>query len=120
LEGSEVDPYVQHRFGIAELSGDSSFDDDVFPAISAYTHGIPRHLNLLCSRLRLRSYLTETHAGVCEVAKEWLSEPGMSPTLSGTAVGKRTPKIERCSNVIERTLAGRESSRNRLVMDWKR
>lgn len=120
-EESEVSPYVQHglRAGWAD---DSSLDDDVFPATSTYTDGVPCRVNLLCSRRR--SYLNETHrncyADVCEVAKEGLSEPGVPPAPSSTPVGKRTPKIEQRLNVIDRMPPRRESPLNRLVTDFER
>jgi general secretion pathway protein A len=123
LEENEVGPYVQHRLRIASWSGDPSFDEDVFPAISAYTDGIPRRINLLCSRLLLRSYLNETHriccTDVCEVAEEWLSEPSASRAPLGEA-GKRAPKVEQRLNVIERTLTRQESALNRLLIDLER
>lgn len=102
LEESEVGPYARHGLRLAEWSDDPSFDDGVFPAI----------------------YANETHrifyADVCEVAKEWLSEPGALPAPSSPPVGKRTPKIERRLNVIDRTPPRRESPLNRLVTDFER
>ena len=126
LEESEVGAYVQHRLRIASWSGDPSFDEDVFSAISTYTNGVPRRINLLCSRLLLRSYLNETHricrADVCEVAEEWLSEPSTSyaddPPVG--VAGKRGQEITQRLNVVERTLARQENALNQVLADLQR
>jgi general secretion pathway protein A len=126
LEESEVGAYVQHRLRIASWSGDPSFDEDVFSAICTYTNGVPRRINLLCSRLLLRSYLNETHrisrADVCEVSEEWLSEPSASPAddAPAGAAGKRGLEIAQRLNVVERTLARQEDALNQVLASLQR
>lgn len=126
LEESEVGAYVEHRLRIASWSGDPSFDEDVFSAITTYTDGVPRRINLLCSRLLLRSYLNETHricgADVREVAEEWLSEPSASCAHDAPAgaAGRRAPKIAQRLNVIERTLVRQENALNQVLADIER
>jgi general secretion pathway protein A len=122
LEKCEAGPNVQHGLRVAKWFDDPTFDDGVFPAIYAYTDGVPCRINLLSSQLR--SYLNETHqiccTDVCEVAKGWLSEPGVPPAPSNALVGKRTPKTGQRLNVVDRTPPRRESPLNRLVTDFER
>jgi putative secretion ATPase (PEP-CTERM system associated) len=124
LKEDEVGEYIQHRLRIASWSGDPSFDDDVFPAVHAYTGGVPRRINLLCSRLLLRSYLNEVHrisrADVCEVADEWLSEPG-TPSADDAQparpAGKQAPRITERLNVIERKLVRQENALSQVLTE---
>lgn len=124
LNEGEVGEYIRHRLRIASWSGDPSFDDDVFPAVHAYTGGVPRRINLLCSRLLLRSYLNEVHrisrADVCEVADEWLSEPGTPSADDAQAAGppgKQAPRITERLNVIERKLVRQENALSQVLTE---
>jgi general secretion pathway protein A len=127
LQEGEVGEYVRHRLRVASWSGDPSFDDDVFPAVHACTDGVPRQINLLCSRLLLRAYLNEAHrisrADVCEVADEWLSEPGTAsaddPRATAAAGKQAQGTVERLA-VIERKLTRQENVSNRILTDRER
>jgi general secretion pathway protein A len=59
LPETELRRYIEHRLRVAGWSENPIFDDDVFSIIYAYTNGIPRRVNLLCSRLLLQAYLDE-------------------------------------------------------------
>lgn len=61
LSSSETQEYVQHRLRTAGWIGDPSFDDEAFAAIHRFAAGIPRRINILCSRLLLAGYLDDTH-----------------------------------------------------------
>jgi general secretion pathway protein A len=61
LEADETKAYVQHRLRVAGWQGDPHFTDDGLVRIHALTQGIPRRINMLCSRLMLFAYLEETH-----------------------------------------------------------
>jgi len=78
LDPAEVKAYVEHRLHIASWSGDPSFTDDSFAVIFRHTDGIPRKINLLCSRLLLWAFLEERHeitaADTEAVAAEWSNE----------------------------------------------
>lgn len=111
LQEGEVGEYIQHRLRIASWSGDPSFDDDVFPAVYACTGGVPRRINLLCSRLLLWSYLNDahriSHADVSEVAEEWLSEPGnrsVDAAQVPAAGATPAPRMAQRLKVIERKI----------------
>jgi hypothetical protein len=61
LSGPETREYVQHRLRTAGWVGDPSFDDAAFLSIHRYTGGIPRKINVLCSRVLLAGYLDDAH-----------------------------------------------------------
>lgn len=79
-DAAEVKAYVEHRLKIAGWSSNPSFADDAFAVIYRYTDGIPRKINLLCSRILLSAFLEEKHAITAAdteaVAREWTNELG--------------------------------------------
>lgn len=89
LDAAEVKAYVEHRLRIASWSGDPSFADDAFATIYRHTNGVPRMINLLCSRVLLSAFLDERHAitaaNVETVAAEWANELGSITAPSSAA-----------------------------------
>src|SRR5205085_2614100 len=61
LSSEETRDYVLHRLRTAGWQADPSFEDQAFQAIYRYTSGIPRRINILCSRVLLAGYLDDTH-----------------------------------------------------------
>lgn len=59
LAVSEVRGYVEHRLTVAGWIDRPSFDPAVFERIHAATEGVPRRINMLCSRLLLFGALEE-------------------------------------------------------------
>ncbi len=57
----EVKGYIEHRLGLVGWQGDPEFTDDAHDAIYEYTQGVPRRVNLLCSRILLFGALEELH-----------------------------------------------------------
>ncbi len=108
LDAEEVKAYVEHRLQIAAWSGDPSFADASFAAIYRHTDGIPRKINLLCSRLLLSAFLEERHTITAEdteaVATEWNNEleaiavrklPRAAAPVSDGAASERIDSLER-------------------------
>lgn len=62
LDGDETRAYIEHRLKRVGWKGDPRFDDKVFPLVHAYTGGIPRRINTLCTRALLAGFLCEKHA----------------------------------------------------------
>lgn len=58
----ETKGYVQHRLHLAGWRHDPEITADAFEAIYQHTEGVPRRINLLCSRLLLYGFLEETHS----------------------------------------------------------
>ena len=61
MDRDETEAYVKHRLAHVGWANDPSFDESAFDAIHAFTGGIPRKINTLCSRLLLAGYLSESH-----------------------------------------------------------
>lgn len=78
LAEHEVRDYVLYRLTTAGWSGAPALEEDVFPAIFAESGGIPRRINLLCSRLLMLgdmdSLATLSGEHVNEVAEELRAE----------------------------------------------
>ena len=78
LTAGEARQYIEYRLTKVGWANDPRFSDDAFKEIYDHTGGIPRRINLLCSRLLLLGYLEEKHeidaAAVANVAEELASE----------------------------------------------
>jgi general secretion pathway protein A len=61
LSFDETQAYIEHRLRRASWNGDPAFASGSFPIIYRHTAGIPRRINLLCSRLLLFGFLEELH-----------------------------------------------------------
>ncbi len=57
----ELQGYIEHRLRLVDWKGDPEFTDDAYDAIYDYTQGVPRRVNLLCSRILLFGTLEELH-----------------------------------------------------------
>ena len=110
LDAEEVKSYVEHRLQIASWSGNPSFSEDSFAAIYRHTGGIPRKINLLCSRLLLSAFLEKRNSITLEdteaVATEWNNE------LEAIAV-RKVPRA--AAPVIDGTPSDRIESLERRV-----
>ncbi len=89
MDRDETQRYIEHRLHKVGWSDRPRFEPAAFDQIHAATAGVPRRVNLLCSRLLLSTYLTDQDvidgAMVDAVADEARSEVGDSavvPTVS--------------------------------------
>ena len=80
LNPDETRAYIEHRLQRVGWNGMPRFDADAFDEIHAFTDGIPRRINLLCSRLLLATFLAPKKCvekrDVIETAIEMLEEHG--------------------------------------------
>ncbi|MDO8860435.1 AAA family ATPase [Haliea sp. E1-2-M8] len=78
LQLEETQAYVMHRLEVVGWSGDPAFNTAVFPLLHKFSEGIPRRINLICSRLLLHCALEQRHrvevADVREVILELQDE----------------------------------------------
>ena len=58
----ETKGYIEYRLSVANWRGDPSVNGPAVLAIYRYSHGIPRHVNKICSRLFLHASGEERHA----------------------------------------------------------
>lgn len=61
LSMDETRFYIEHRLHMAGWNRDPEFADEAFQQIFDYTKGVPRLINMLCSRLLLYGFLEELH-----------------------------------------------------------
>lgn len=80
LKPEEIQPYVEHRLRHAGWTGEPIFADDAFEQIHRHSDGIPRRINLLCTRALLGAYLQSkrpiTGEDVVSTAKDLGAEMG--------------------------------------------
>ena len=81
LTQTETRAYIDHRLRFVGWNGDTIFDDAAVAEIFGRTRGIPRRINLLCTRLLLAAYLESktqvAAADVRMVAEQLEGESGM-------------------------------------------
>ncbi|TVP85569.1 MAG: DUF2075 domain-containing protein [Thioalkalivibrio sp.] len=61
LEPEETVGYVRHRLERAGWTGDPVLERGVLPMVHAFSAGVPRRINLICSRLLLKGFIEERH-----------------------------------------------------------
>jgi len=61
LDREETVSYVRHRLERAGWTGDPVFEPGVLPIVFDFSGGVPRRINLICSRLLLHGFITERH-----------------------------------------------------------
>ena len=89
LNAEETADYIRHRLSLVEWKNDPAFTDQAMAAIYEETGGVPRRVNLLCSRLLLFGCLEGLHeidaGAVREVVADMKEEglPSMPAAESG-------------------------------------
>jgi len=61
LTEQDTEQYIKHRLTQVGWRNDPKFDDAIFPLIRQFSDGIPRWINLICSRLMLHGMVDELH-----------------------------------------------------------
>lgn len=78
LAQEETQAYIMHRLEVVGWHGDPAISQAVFPLVYKFSEGIPRRINLICSRLLLHCAVEERHrvgvADVQEVVRELQGE----------------------------------------------
>jgi len=68
--------YVRHRLEQAGWNGNPGFAPGVLPVVYQFSEGIPRRINLICSRLMLYGFLAESQLITAEDARAVVEELG--------------------------------------------
>jgi type II secretory pathway predicted ATPase ExeA len=83
LCADEVRPYVEHRLRHVGWNGEPIFAEGAFAPICDLTDGIPRRINLLCTRAMLAAFLRPSHkiteGDIVQTAKDLGAEVGETP-----------------------------------------
>lgn len=61
LEEDETETYIRHRLQTAGWRDDPQLSQSVFPLVHKFSEGIPRRINLICSRLLLHGSVEQKH-----------------------------------------------------------
>lgn len=61
LEVEETEAYIMHRLYAVGWQGDPALSRAIFPLIYRFSEGVPRRINLICSRLMLHGCVEQTH-----------------------------------------------------------
>lgn len=85
LAAGEVHAYIEHRLRLVGWQNDPAFAPEAYHAVHAHTGGVPRRINVLCSRIMLFGFLEGLHrierAHVEQVASELEAEPALGPAV---------------------------------------
>lgn len=76
LDDTEIGPYIEHRLKQVGWQGDPSFDADACATIFEHCEGVPRRINLVCSRLLVLGALESRHVIDADAVEEVLDELG--------------------------------------------
>lgn len=80
LGEEEIRPYIEHRMRHVGWNGREIFQEDAYAQIFACTEGIPRRINLLCTRAMLGAYLQSSTRidarDILQTARELRAELG--------------------------------------------
>lgn len=61
LTETETRAYIEHRLGRVGWTGDPGWEDAAFSHVYRCTHGIPRRINTVCSRVLLYAAIEQAH-----------------------------------------------------------
>lgn len=61
LKLEETEAYIMHRLQAVGWRGDPALSKAIFPLIYRFSEGVPRRINLICSRLMLHGCVEQTH-----------------------------------------------------------
>tara|TARA_R110001592_G_scaffold126336_1_gene337478 strand:+ start:112140 stop:113387 length:1248 start_codon:yes stop_codon:yes gene_type:complete len=61
LKEDETRAYVEHRLHVVGWQNDPAISLPVFPIIYQFSQGVPRRINLICSRLFLHTFVEQRH-----------------------------------------------------------
>ncbi|MGI9505485.1 MAG: XrtA/PEP-CTERM system-associated ATPase, partial [Geminicoccaceae bacterium] len=74
LDDTEVGPYIEHRLKQVGWRGDPTFDADACALIYEHSNGVPRRINLVCSRLLVLGAIEQRHVIDADAVEEVLEE----------------------------------------------
>ncbi len=74
LEAEETEAYIKHRLERVGWQGDPAISTAVYPLIYKFSEGVPRRINLICSRLFLHCAVEGRHKVEVADVKEVIGE----------------------------------------------
>jgi general secretion pathway protein A len=128
-DATETGDYIFHRLSLVDWDGDPNFTEASIEAIHAYTGGIPRRLNTLCSRLLLYGFLEEAHVideEVVAMVVAELDDPGnpaggsvlsssKDASLDGSETGALIEQLDNRIDLLEKYVSAHERAINMAI-----
>jgi putative secretion ATPase (PEP-CTERM system associated) len=74
LQREETEAYIRHRLEAVGWAGDPRISNAVFPLVYKFSEGIPRRINLICSRLFLHCAVEQRHEVTVRDVREVVGE----------------------------------------------
>ncbi len=84
LELEETEAYVRHRLEAVGWCGDPALSKAIFPLIYKFSEGVPRRINLICSRLFLHGGVEQRHEIGVQDVRVVISELQAENLAAGT------------------------------------
>ena len=107
LNPQDTRGYIEHRLSHVGWKGDPAFTDGAFGEIYRQTSGVPRRINMLCSRLLLLGFLDGAHevteAMAANIGEELTAEVG--PAVPGAGLRAATDLAGRGTPVRDEAAA---------------
>lgn len=94
LSEEDTKAYIKHRLKEAGWVGDPAISEAIYPVIHKFSGGIPRRINMICSRLLLHGCVIESHKLGIADAKEVLNEIKNEQLTSGEIPDDRDFEVE--------------------------
>jgi type II secretory pathway predicted ATPase ExeA/outer membrane protein OmpA-like peptidoglycan-associated protein len=109
MMAEESADYIRYRLRAAGWSADPRMGEDVLHEIAACAHGVPRRINLLCSRLFLYGAVEQKHrfdvADVRQVVEELLEEHLITREEADTHAAAEPPAVHAQAERVDPHLA---------------
>ncbi len=94
LQSDETEAYIRHRLETVNWQGDPMISKAVYPLIYKFSEGVPRRINLICSRLLLHCAVEQKHrVGVADV-REVIGELQSEHLASGDSFDESDFQVE--------------------------
>lgn len=74
LHSDETEAYIRHRLDVVRWQGNPAISKAVYPLIYKFSEGVPRRINLICSRLLLHCSVEQKHQVVVADVREVIRE----------------------------------------------
>jgi putative secretion ATPase (PEP-CTERM system associated) len=89
LEAEETEAYIRHRLERVGWQGDPAISTAVYPLIYKFSEGVPRRINLICSRLFLHCAVEGRHRVEVSDVKEVIGELQEENLAAGSGFSAR-------------------------------
>ena len=74
LEKDELSEYINHRLNIAGSNGSIKLTDEALQAISDFSYGVPRLINIICDRALLAGFVAESKTINSDIINKCIKE----------------------------------------------